>query len=544
MQERTEIMTENEVLIRPGLPEDIPGLVRLYEETVDHLESHVNYPGWRKGIYPCAIQAEEGVREKTLCVAEANGRIIGSAILNEKQEAPYMEAGWEIAAEPHEVMVIHTFLVHPDCRQEGLGRRLLTFAEEQAVKEGKKAIRLDVYEKNAPAIRLYERLGYRFVETVDMGLGSLGLPLFRLYEKPVGDSLEPYLLRIAPLSGEAMRLAGLQWSHVAKPLNSLGILEEDVIKMAGILETPAVDIGKRALTILCGDNGIVEEGVTQTGQEVTAVVTENMTEGNSSVCLMARRAGVDVFPVDMGVARTLRSGSLHPLIDRKLAMGTKNFRRQPAMTRETAIRGIAMGIGLVGRLKDEGYRLIATGEMGIGNTTTSSAVASMLLGRPPAEMTGRGAGLSDEGLRKKTEVIEEAVRRYGPDCRDAVDVLARVGGFDLVGLTGVFLGGAVYRIPVLVDGFISAAAALAAVRLAPMAKDYMLASHVSAEPAGRLLLDELGLKPFVTAGMCLGEGTGAVASIPLLDMALEVYTKMSTFSDIKIEDYKPLGGEG
>lgn len=544
MQERTEIMTEKEMLIRPGLPGDIPRLVRLYEETVDYLESHTNYPGWKKGVYPGREEAESGVGEKTLYVAEKEGRIIGSVILNGRQEAAYQSAGWETFAEPEEVMVIHTFLVHPDLSGLGVGRRLLEFAGEQAVKEGKKTIRLDVYEKNTPAIRLYERMGYRYVKTVDMGLGSLSLPWFKLYEKPVGDRLEPYLSRIAPLSGEALRLAGLRWSHVAKPLNSLGILEEDVIKMAGILGTPDVDIGKRALLILCGDNGIVEEGVTQTGQEVTAVVTENMTDGNSSVCLMARQAGVDVFPVDMGVARTLRSGSAYPLIHRKLALGTRNFKKEPAMTRETAIRGIVTGIGLVGRLKDEGYRLIATGEMGIGNTTTSSAVAAMLLDRPPSEMTGRGAGLSDEGLRKKTAVIEEAVRRYGPECRDAVDVLARVGGFDLVGLTGVFLGGAVYRIPVLVDGFISAAAALAAAKLAPLAKDYMLASHVSAEPAGGLLLQELGLKPFVTAGMCLGEGTGAVASIPLLDMALEVYAKMSTFNDIQIEDYKPLGGEG
>lgn len=214
------------------------------------------------------------------------------------------------------------------------------------------------------------------------------------------------------------------------------------------------------------------------------------------------------------------------------------------MTREKALQAIAVGIGLAGELKEKGYRLIATGEMGIGNTTTSSAVAAMLLERDPAEMTGRGAGLSDEGLERKVAVIREAAEKYRPECKDAVDVLAHVGGLDLAGLTGVFLGGAVWRIPVLIDGFISAAAALAAARIAPLAANFMLATHVSAEPAGRLLLDELGLKPFVTAGMCLGEGTGAVASIPLLDMALEVYTKMSTFQDIQIEDYKPLGGKG
>ena len=208
------------------------------------------------------------------------------------------------------------------------------------------------------------------------------------------------------------------------------------------------------------------------------------------------------------------------------------------MSRETAVSAIAAGLCMAGELKEKGYRLIATGEMGIGNTTTSSAVAAMLLGRDPAEMTGRGAGLSDEGLRKKVSVIREAVKRYEAQCRDAIDVIACVGGLDLAGLTGVFLGGAVYRIPVLIDGFISGTAALAAAKLAPSACDYMLATHVSAEPAGKMILEELGLKPFVAAGMCLGEGPGAVASIPLLDMALEVYTKMSTFQDIRIEEYK------
>lgn len=536
-------MTE-EIRIRQGVREDVPELVRLYDETTEHLESHVNYPGWKKGVYPGRAEAEEGTGQGTLYVAEAGGTIIGTIILNDKQVPAYDAAPWSVEAEPDEVMVIHTFLVHPDYRRWGAGRLLMEFAERQALKEGKKTLRLDVYEKNEPAVRLYEGLGYRYVSTVDLGLGARGLPWFKLYEKTVEMSFKDCLSRIAPPSAEAMERAALTWSHVAKPLFSLGILEEDVIKLAGILDTAAVSIDKRALVIMCGDNGIVEEGVTQTGQEVTAVVSENMTDGNSSVCLMAARAGVDVFPVDIGTARDLRSGTCCPLIRRKLAYGTKNFRKEPAMTREKALQAIAVGIGLAGELKEKGYRLIATGEMGIGNTTTSSAVAAMLLERDPAEMTGRGAGLSDEGLERKVAVIREAAEKYRPECKDAVDVLAHVGGLDLAGLTGVFLGGAVWRIPVLIDGFISAAAALAAARIAPLAANFMLATHVSAEPAGRLLLDELGLKPFVTAGMCLGEGTGAVASIPLLDMALEVYTKMSTFQDIQIEDYKPLGGKG
>lgn len=357
------------------------------------------------------------------------------------------------------------------------------------------------------------------------------------------DELKSYISSIRHPHEEAMKLSALRWSHVAKPLNSLGILEEDIIKIAGITGNQEIDLGKKALVILCGDNGIVEEGVTQTGMEVTAVVAENMTEGNSSVCIMAKRAGVDVFPVDMGVARDLHSGTCYPLINKKIAYGTRNFNNEPAMTRKEAVRAIETGILLVEELTQKGYGLIATGEMGIGNTTTSSAVAAMLLHIQPEMLTGRGAGLNDEGLKRKTSVIREAISKYGPDCKDPIDVLACVGGFDLAGLAGVFLGGAIYRVPILVDGFISAAAALLADRIFPGCKNYMLASHVSAEPGGKKLLEELELKPLIQAGMCLGEGTGAIAAIPLLEMAADVYMKMSSFSDIKIEEYKPLGGK-
>lgn len=353
--------------------------------------------------------------------------------------------------------------------------------------------------------------------------------------------LEAYLSLIEPLEKEAVNLAWFQWDHIAKPLRSLGILEEDIVKIAGIRGNADVKLEKKALLILCSDNGIVEENVTQTGQEVTAVVTRNMTEGTSSVCLMAGQAGIDIFPVDMGVASDVKSGTLHPLINRKIAYGTKNFQKEPAMTREEALLALETGINLVKDLSLKGYGLIATGEMGIGNTTTSSAVASMLLGKEPKELTGRGAGLDDHGLSRKLLVIQEAIKRYSQVCRDAVDVLACVGGFDLAGLAGVFLGGAIYRIPILIDGFISAAAALAADVIFPGCRDFMLASHVSAEPAGQLLLETLGLKPLIRAGMCLGEGTGAVAAVPLLDMALTVYREMSSFQEIHIDEYKHMG---
>lgn len=362
-------------------------------------------------------------------------------------------------------------------------------------------------------------------------------------DKDTYQQLEEILSHIAPPDELAAKRAVLRWDHVAKPLKSLGILEDVVVRIAAMTGSDHVDIGKKALVIACSDNGIVEEGVTQTGKEVTAVVTEQMTHGRSSVCLMAQSAGVDVFPVDLGVASDIVSGTRYMLIDKKIARGTKNFAKEPAMTRQQAETAVLTGIELVGELKRRGYQIIATGEMGIGNTTTSSAVASVLLKEDPAVMTGRGAGLDDAGLNRKIRVIQEAITRYGDRMKDAMDVLACVGGFDLAGLAGVFLGGAVYKIPIVIDGFISETAALAAAYIHPGARDYMLASHVSAEPAGQRILDELGVKPIIHAGMCLGEGTGAVAVLPLFEMALCVYREMGTFGDLDIEEYKPLGGK-
>ena len=215
------------------------------------------------------------------------------------------------------------------------------------------------------------------------------------------------------------------------------------------------------------------------------------------------------------------------------------------MTREEAEKAVLTGIELVGELKARGYGIIATGEMGIGNTTTSSAMMAAFLGLSPAEVTGRGAGLSDEGLQRKIRAIEAGLRLHKPDPADALDVLSKVGGLDIAGICGTFLGGAIHRIPVLVDGFISAIGALTAQRLAPLSRHAMLAAHVSAEPAAKRLLDELGLKPMITAGLRLGEGTGAVAALPLLDMALAVYDGMVSFGDIGMEAYDAsLTGKG
>lgn len=359
-------------------------------------------------------------------------------------------------------------------------------------------------------------------------------------EKRLAGLLKEHCRCIVPADEMAARDAAFRWSKVAKPLGSLGALEEDIIRVAGMTGSASVALHKKALVIFCADNGVVEEGVTQTGQEVTAAVTSNFTRGESCACLMAARAGADVFPVDIGVACEMgETGGVYPLLQRKIRRGTSNFTKLPAMTRREALLAVLTGIDLAGDLKEKGYHIIATGEMGIGNTTTSSAVAAVLLGEEPEAVTGRGAGLCDAGLDKKIRAIRMGILLHRPERSDGLDILHKVGGLDLAGMAGLFLGGAVYRIPVVIDGFISAAAAAAAVAIDETAREYMLAAHVSAEPAGRRLLQFLGKTPVIDAGMCLGEGTGAVALLPLLEMALDVYDRMSTFSDMEIEEYVP-----
>lgn len=348
-------------------------------------------------------------------------------------------------------------------------------------------------------------------------------------------TLEETLQKIHPLDEKAMEISRKRWDSIAKPLHSLGKMEDLVVQIAGITGSSEMNLKKRALVAMCADNGVVEEGVTQTGQEVTAIVAENFLTGDTSACTMCRQCGTDVYPVDVGMAVDTKVPT-----DLKVAMGTRNMVKEPAMTREEAVKGIEAGIEMVSRLKAKGYGLLATGEMGIGNTTTSSAVASVLLDRPVEEMTGRGAGLSSDGLNRKITAIKKAIDKHQPDPKDAIDVLAKVGGLDIAGMAGVFIGGAAFGVPVVIDGFISCVAALIAQRICPTVGDYMIASHVSKEPAAHLILEALGKEAVIHGDMCLGEGSGAVALFPFLDMGTAVYQSMSTFDDIHIEQYEEL----
>ncbi len=350
--------------------------------------------------------------------------------------------------------------------------------------------------------------------------------------------LNELIQKAVPIDEKAMESALHRWSTIAKPLGSLGLLEEAVVKISGMTGTSNIDISKKAIVVMCADNGVAAQGVSQSPMSVTAVVSENMSTGATSVCRMARLANAEVIPVNIGCATEIKGEKVR---QRCVKMCTDDFTQGPAMTRDEAEKAIMVGIDIVRELSENGVNLIATGEMGIANTTTSSAVISVIMDMPVAEVTGRGAGLSSEGLARKINAIERGIAINKPDKNDAIDVLSKVGGLDLAGLCGVFIGGAIYRIPILVDGFISSVAGLCAKNLCPISVDYMIASHASSEPAGNIVIEKaLGLKPFLYAGMRLGEGTGAVAAMPIIDMGVAVYKEMSTFEDISIDAYVPL----
>lgn len=336
---------------------------------------------------------------------------------------------------------------------------------------------------------------------------------------------------------ESVAGAERRFGQIAAPLGALGLLQDAVIQLAGAQRKVLPEIDRRAVVVFCADNGVVAQGVTQCGQEVTATVAENLSRSMTSVCLMAKHENVEVIPVDIGVARKVGG---EKLIDRKIAFGTKDMTLEPAMSRDEAIRALEVGIEMAEMCAENGIQILCAGEMGIGNTTSSAAVTSALLSVEPAVVTGRGAGLSSAGLERKICAIERALDRAKTDSNDVIGVLSEVGGFDIAGMAGLYIGGALCGIPSVVDGVIAQVAALVAVRLCPAVRGYLLFSHRSAEPASKLLLAEMDAHPYIDAGMRLGEGTGAVAGLALLDLGLAVYRGMPAFDDIAIDAYVPL----
>lgn len=339
---------------------------------------------------------------------------------------------------------------------------------------------------------------------------------------------------IKPLDREAMAKARARQDLLTKPQGSLGRLEELSIQLAGIQGKPIPHIRHKAIITMAGDHGVVAEGVSAFPQEVTAQMVYNFLGGGAGINVITRQVGARIIVVDMGVATELNPDS--QLLSRKVAFGTQNMALGPAMTSEQAVKAIETGIEVVASEVAKGLDIVGTGDMGIGNTTASSAICTTITGKSVAEVTGRGTGIADKQLTHKMGVIKRALVVNRPDPKQPLDVLAKVGGFEIGGLVGVMLGAAAHRVPVVIDGFISGAASLIATALSPESKAFLIAAHVSAEAGHRLLLKYLGFKPLLDLGMRLGEGTGAALGIFLAEAAARVLAEMSTFAEARVSE--------
>lgn len=341
------------------------------------------------------------------------------------------------------------------------------------------------------------------------------------------------LRKIAPPDAAAMESARARQLSLAKPPRSLGQLEEISIRVAGMTGKLYNHADRRRVLVFASDNGIVEEGVASAPQSVTLAQTINISRGLTGVGVIARHYGADIDVVDLGVNADFACPGVR---NEKIAYGTRNFYREPAMTREQAERAMCSGIEAARRASEDGIEIIGIGEMGIGNTSTSSAVLSCLLNLPAQETVSRGGGVNDEGFLRKKDVIDSAIAAWKPDRDDPIDVLSKVGGFDLCAMTGAFLGAAALRLPVVIDGFISAVAALCAVRLNPLCVHYMIPSHASMERGYGLAMRALGLSPILQLDMRLGEGSGCPIAFEIVSTALDVLENMATFAEVAIND--------
>jgi len=343
------------------------------------------------------------------------------------------------------------------------------------------------------------------------------------------ERIQEVIKNIEPIDVGMMEKAEKRLDFLTKPRGSLGRLEELARIVVGIKRKEKPDLSNKVIFTLAGDHGVTAEGVSVFPQEVTAQMVYNFLKGGAGINVLARHIGARVIVVDMGVACQL---DLHPnLIIRKINCGTKNMAKEPAMSREEAMRAINEGIEIVeGELKT-GMDIIGTGDMGIGNTTSSSAIVAAMTGAPVEKVTGRGTGIDESMLKYKIRVIERALEVNRPDPTDPIDVLSKVGGFEIGGLVGIMLAGASYKIPVVIDGFISGAAALLATAMEPEVRNYLIPSHCSAEAGHRFMLSFLRLRPILDLELRLGEGTGAALGINIVDAAVKILTQMATFPE-------------
>ncbi len=343
--------------------------------------------------------------------------------------------------------------------------------------------------------------------------------------------------RVLPLHIEAMRKAKLRLDNLTKPIGSLGKLEDIAVRLAGITGNVFPCVDKKCIIIMCADNGVVEEGVSSCPKCVTATVTNNFTKGITGVNVLANHANSDIAVVDIGVDADFEYGIIQ---NKKIRRGTDNISKGPAMERKEAIKAIEVGIDVVSEKVKKGINLFGTGEMGIGNTTTSSAIVAVYYTGNIEDVVGKGAGLTKEAYYNKIGIVKKAIEVNKPETSDPIDVLSKVGGFDIAGLTGCYIGAALNRVPIVIDGFISGSAALLASKIEPKVKEYIIPSHTSAEPGMKAILDLLGMESMLTLNMRLGEGTGAALAFHIIDAAVAAYSLMGTFEDAKIEAYKPL----
>jgi nicotinate-nucleotide--dimethylbenzimidazole phosphoribosyltransferase len=342
------------------------------------------------------------------------------------------------------------------------------------------------------------------------------------------DKLRRAIERIGPLDARAMAAARARQDTLTKPQGSLGRLEELSIQVAGITGQALPRIDDKVIVTMAGDHGVTVEGVSAYASEVTAQMVYNFLHGGAAINVLAGHVGARVVVVDIGVAQELEP---HPdLVSRKVARSTRNMACGPAMSRREAIQAIEVGIEVVERELAQGLDIVGTGDMGIGNTSASSAIVAAVTGAPVAQVTGRGTGIGDVQLQHKVEIIKRALMVNHPDPDDPLDVLAKVGGFEIGGIAGVILGAGAHRIPVVADGFISGAGALIAVGLAPQVRDYLIAAHQSVEVGHRLVLESLELAPLLDLSLRLGEGTGAVLGMCLVEAAVSILREMATFA--------------
>jgi nicotinate-nucleotide--dimethylbenzimidazole phosphoribosyltransferase len=348
------------------------------------------------------------------------------------------------------------------------------------------------------------------------------------------DTVEEIAIEIQALDQQAMESARQRQLQLTKPPGSLGRLEALSIQLAGITGQAQPRVDSKAIVVMAGDHGVTAEGVSAYPAEVTPQMVLNFLHGGAAINVLARQVGARVVIVDMGVAAPLDPHD--DLLDRKVALGTANMAQGPAMTIEQAEMALAVGRDLAAQLAAEGVQLLGTGEMGIGNTTPSSALTAVLTGAPVTDVVGRGTGVDDDGLARKVEIVERALQVNRPAADEPLAALAKVGGFEIAGLAGLILGAAQARVPVVIDGFITGAAALVAARLAPAAVDYMIASHQSVEIGHRVILENLGLVPLFKLDLRLGEGTGAALAMHTIEAAARVLREMATFESAGVSD--------